>query len=292
MSSQISNTTSISFEYGSEKSAHTISDTTATAVMSESIDISLTSLEKKYYLDEYITYLIAIKNNGIKTSPITLKSNLGTYKKILNDKNTNVTPLGYSGISYLYINGILKNQITPDAKADEIIFSLPAMNEKSNFLLIYKTKVNRFAPLSLKSKIQTTVSLEFSESQNFLETSHAIEVAEKADLKICKNIVPPIFSQGESISYNIAIYNYGNAAAENIKITDNFEPSPTLTNITVNEKEISPSDYSYLNGTFNLPTYSSDLNISVPCANFKTDSTSGAISVQPSVTNIAVCGIL
>ncbi len=292
MSSQISNTTSISFEYGSQKSAHVIKDATATAMMSKSIDVSLISLEKDYYVGEYITYLIAIKNNGIKTSPITLKSNLGTYKKDLNGKNNNITPLSYSEASYLYINGILKNQITPKTKPDGIIFNLPAMNEKSNFLVVYKTKVNRFAPLSLNSKIKTTVSLEFSESQNFLETSHTIEVAEKADLKICKNIIPPVFSQGESISYNIAIYNYGNTVAENIKVTDNFDPSPTLTNITINEKEISPSDYSYLNGTFNLPTYGSDLSISVPCAEFKTDSTSGSISIQPSITNIAVCGII
>lgn len=292
MSDQISNTTSISFEYGLEKSMHTIKTTTATATMSKSMDISITSLEKDYYMGESITHLITIVNNGQKTNPLTLKCNLGTYKRKANDKNIIVTPLSYHGQSYLYVNGEFKSQITPEVKPNEIVFPLPPIAEKSNMMLIYKTNVNTFAPLNLNSKIKTIVSATLSETENLLETSHTIPVAEKADIKISKSIVPQMFSQGETLSYNISIYNYGNASAENIKITDTFEPPPILTSIKVNEKEISPLDYSYADGIFNLPAYGSGLKISVPYAKFETNETTGATSVIPSVTNVVVSGVL
>lgn len=292
MSDQISNTTSISFEYGLEKSVHTINNTTATATMSKSMDISITSLEKDYYIDKPITYLITIVNNGTKTNPLTLKCNLGTYKRKSGGKNIIVTPLSYSGQSHLYINGVFKSQITPEIKTNEIVFSLPPIAEKSNLLLIYKTGVNTFAPLELNSKIKTIISAKLSETENLLETSHTIPVAEKADIKISKSIVPQMFSQGETLSYNISIYNYGNASAENIKITDTFEPPPILTSIKINEKEISPLDYSYTDGIFNLPTYGSGLKISVPHAKFETNENTGATSVLPSVTNVVVSGVL
>lgn len=291
MSNQISNTTSLSFEYGPENSTHTITDTTATATMSNSVDVSVRTLEKNYYLNEYITYLVTVNSRNIKTKPLILKSNLGTYKKYINGKNINITPLDYSGTSYLYIDGVFKNQITPKVQSENIVFDLPAMNEKSNFLIVYKTKVNRFASIDLNSEIKTIVSLETSETENFSETFHTIKVAEKADLKISKNITPQTFSPGEALSYNISIYNYGNTEAENIKITDTFNPSPTLTNITINEKEISASDYSYVNGTFDLPRYGSDLSIIAPSAKFETDDC-GALKIQPSTTNIVISGIL
>ncbi len=292
MSNQISNTTSLSFEYGPEKSTHIITDTTATATMSKSINGSVVTLETSYYLNEYITYLININNSGSKTDPLTLRNNLGTYKKSYNDKSNDVTPLSYIEKSYIYINGIFKNQVMPEIKPNEIIFQLPAIGEKSSMLLIYKTKVNHFAPLTLNSEIETITSLDLPNSKNLFETSHTIKVDEKADLKISKNISPQVFSQGEALSYNISICNYGNTLAKNIKITDTFNPSPTLTSITVDKKEISPSDYSYTNGIFHLPAYGSNLEINVPSAKFKTDNNSGATSTEPSVTNITICGII
>lgn len=292
MSNKISNTTSLTFEYGDKKSSSQIF-MSATATMNESINISATSLEQNYYLNEPITYIITINNNNkskIDNSKIT--NNLGSYKKENLEKNEPITPLDYIGPSYLYINGIFKNQIEPEIKNDKIIFKPSVIPEKSTALIIYKTMVNSFSPLTLNSKIKTKTYLELSDPKNIFEVFHSIPVAEKANLKICKNITPQVFSHGESVSYNITLYNYGNTTAENIKITDTFNPTPTLTKVTINGKEICSTDYSYMNGVFNIPSYGSPININVPSAKFETDSTSCLTSVLPGIGNIVITGTI
>ncbi len=291
MSSKISNTTSLTFEYGVGEPQQSTASATATATMNESISISVTTVEKSYYAEESIIYLITIINNGPKIKDLTLTNNLGSYVDKQTESN-NIAPLNYEGPSCMYINGALKNLITPEIKPDKIIFSIPSIPEKSDMLIICKMVANQSAPLSLDSKIKTITSLKTLDSQNSYETSHTIPVSKKANLKICKTITPQVFSQGETISYNITLYNYGNTAAKNIKINDIFTPAPTLTGVTIDENEISPSDYSYINGIFKLPAYGSEFNLEVPSANFETDNNLGTVSITPGVTNITITGVI
>lgn len=292
MSSKISNTTSLSFEYGSGEFKELVSSVAATAIMNESISINVTSLEKNYYYDEPITYLITINNSGPKTNELTLTHNLGSYKKGEYGENKTITPLSYQEASHMYVNGISKNFIEPEIKPDKIIFNIPSIPEKSNVLLICKMETNQFAPFDLNSKIKATISLKTTDSSNSFEASHIIAVSQKADLKISKTIIPQTFSQGETISYNIILYNYGNTEAKNVKINDIFTPAPILTEVTIDEKEISSSDYSYVNGTFNLPAYGSSLNLKVPSAKFGTDNTLDTVTTVPGVTSITIKGII
>lgn len=292
MSNKISNTTSLTFEYAhGEASSHLQMSTTA--MMSEEIDISLVSLEKNYYQNEPITYITAINNNNnSKIENPTITSNLGSYEKKTSKDFTHITPLDYVGPSYLYINGVFQNQIEPEIESDKITFKPTSIPEKSTALIIFKTMANQFPPLSLNSKIENKISLKLPDSQNTFKISHTLPIAEKAILKICKNISPQFFSRGETIEYSINLYNYGNVAAENVKITDTFDPAPTLTNIKINGKDISSADYSYINGVFNLPIYGSNLNITVPSAEFETENNSCQISIRPGVTNIIIKGII
>lgn len=292
MSNKISNTTSLTFEYAhGEKPSHLLMSTTAT--MNEKIEVSLASLEEVYYQNESITYVITINNNNNSKleSPMVV-CNLGSYLKTAKTEISRITPLDYVGPAHLYLNGIFQNSLEPEIKNDQVIFKPLSIPEKTTVLIIFKTMANQFSPISLDSKIENKISLKLSGSPSRFKASHTIPIAKKAILKICKNIFPKFFSRGESIQYSITLYNYGNIAAENIKITDTFDPAPTLTNIKIDEKDISSTDYSYTNGIFNLPIYGSDLNITVPGAEFETESTSHTTSIHPGITNIIITGIL
>ncbi len=285
------NTTTLTFEYGSN-SGYAISNTITTS-LKESMEISKTSLGTNYYLNENITFLISLSNNSnSKINDLIIIDDLGSYYPNKTEKNLKTTPLTYTGPSFLYINGKFNSEITPKTNSDNITFNISSIPDKSHALIIYKTTVNDYAPLKARSQIKSTAKLTISNRSDIFESSNIITVSEKADVKIIKNLIPSTFSYGDDVTYDITLYNYGNSKAENIILEDNFQPSPMITNVKINHKEISFTDYSYINGLFTLPNYNSHLVISIPPAQFIENTTSGKFSVIPGTTHISITGKL
>ena len=96
---------------------------------------------------------------------------------------------------------------------------------------------------------------------------------------------------GDTITYTIKIYNYGNTAAENVVLTDDFNPAPT--NITVSRDGVLllGTDYTYIDGTLTVPATAS-APVTVPAATFVQDPVTGIISITPGVVEYTITGTI
>lgn len=288
MSNQFLNAASLSFEYGHQK-GFTLSNA-ANASMQDVITVNKSALNGSYFLNKEIFYCVSIVNNKpTAIQNLKISENLGSYSNNLSSE-TKFIPLDYFGPSFLYINGKFDSQIIPETYSDKIIFKINNFSAYSNILLIYSATVNNKAPLSKKSSIINTSSITSSEISKPILCSKEIFAAEKADINIVKYMYPNPALPGELVTYNFTIYNYGNAEATNVKLNDILLPAPNNLNVSVNSKNLSRKDYSYINGTLNIPSYDSDFSVSIPPAQFLQDSTTGIFTTNPGVVNIIVSG--
>lgn len=287
MPTQISNFASLTFEYGTNKE-EVLSNTTF-ATLQDSVNMSLSSVENSYSLNDTITYVLSIINNGNRNiKNIKISSDLASYTINSGITEKIITPLSYTGISKLYVGGTFFSDIEADVFSDKIIFSVEEIPALSNVLIFYSTKVNKNAELSTGSFLKNTSSLTYDGMINNIESSDTIYVREKADVTLIKYMYPNSITSGEIITYNFILYNYGNIEAKNVSFCDTFSPIPLNLNVSVNSDALSSKNYSYINGEIKIPCYGSDFSLSIPPAKFIRDKNNGAITTNPGSTIITI----
>lgn len=289
MSNQIFNTASLTFEFGSQTGC--AFSNTASANLLESLTMQSNSLGSNYFWGSTVIYIINVRNNSTSESKnLEISDNLASYSSQGNDSNTSLTPLEYDSPSFLYIDGNLYSEISPEIKTDKIIFKISSIPANSNITLIYKLTVNQYAPIYPGSTLTSTITLNYEGAENPITSQILLTAEEKADVKIIKNMHPSSISIGEELTYHFFLYNYGNTNASNVTLTDTFSPIPNITSIQVDSKDLTFSDYSYLNGTLTVPSYGSSFNLSIPAAEFTTNSKTGLITANPGTTHVVVKG--
>lgn len=252
------------------------------------IGFTKTSLGNTYSDNSTLTYILTVTNasaNAITGSSIT--DNLGTYAF----GTTELTPLDYIAPAVLLINGQdVSAQLVVDAStAGELIFNIPTIPAGATANIIYKAQVNDYAPLAIDSSIINTSTFESNSECADSTASSTVSVANIANISIIKQMCPNPVICGDTITYSIKIYNYGNTAAENVILTDEFNPAPT--NITVSRDGILllGTDYTYVDGTLTVPSPSAT-TITIPPATFTQDPITGLISVVPSIVEYTITG--
>lgn len=289
MPTQIYNTASLTFEYGSQKGF--VSSNIATTTVQESITISKTSLGDSYSQNSEITFIITINNNNNEEiQNVFITDDLGTYSSKNNIYENLFTPLTYKGPSFLYIAGNFIDDITPILSKNKIEYKITNIPAKSTATIIYKASVNKFAPLTSNSQIVSSIKASALNINNIPKASCVITVRDEADIKIIKNMNPNPVLSGEEITYNFFLYNYGNTPATNITLNDTFSPAPSNISVKLNTDEVSSSDFSYKNNTLIFPSSGASLTITIPAANFIQDNVTGIVSVQPGIVNITAIG--
>lgn len=289
MPTQIYNTASLTFQYGSQKGY--VSSNVAVTTLQDLLTASKSSLGDSYSQNSEISFIISINNNNTDTiKNIKVQEDLGTYCLGQEICDASFTPLSYVGPSLLYIGGTFSSNIEPRISNGKLIFEIQSIPARSNALIFYKTITNNFSPLTSGSQITTTATISSENTSNILTASTSITVKDEADIRIIKNMNPNPILSGEKITYNFSLYNYGNTEATNVTLNDTFAPAPNAVNVYLNSQELSPSDFSYANGTLTIPSYNSDTSISIPAANFIQDTITGLISIEPGITSIMVTG--
>lgn len=289
MPNQISNTASLTFEYGSQIGY--ASSNTAITTLRETISISKTSLGSSYYIDDSIFYTITVSNNSCcEISNVKITDDLGSYIPDGSISTPYFTPLTYTGPANLYIGGTFYSEIEPKVYTDRIVFIIPSIPAKSNALITYKVTINNRALLAQNSEITNTATLTLNDISDPITASNTLTVAETAQVKIIKHMCPDPITRGEIITYSFSLYNYGNTEAVNVVFSDTFNPAPANINVAVNSENIYSSDYSYINGTLTIPAYSSAFTLSIPAAQFSQNPVTGIVSIIPGVTVITVTG--
>lgn len=248
-----------------------------------------TAIGTGYGESDEITYVINVINSGNSAfNGLTLTDDLGAY--LLN--GTTLTPLDYvdGSLSY-FVNGTLA--ATPAVTAGPPLtvsgINVPA---NSNVSIVYKARLNEFAPLEAGSVIVNTATLSGS-GITPIEFSATIPVDSFIALSITKALSPSSISQNGSVTYTFVISNNGNrdtVLADNVVVSDIFSPALVpIVNVTVDGTPIAlGSGYNYNSATGEFSTVVGALT--VPAATYSRDPVTGAVIVSPGSTVLTVTG--
>jgi uncharacterized repeat protein (TIGR01451 family) len=204
-----------------------------------------------------------------------------------------LTPLTYAPPALLLIDGQdVSTQLTVDTStAGLLVFSFPTLPAGATANIVYRAAVNEYAPLDVDASITNTATLTSDSDCADGTASATINALSAANVSVFKQMSPNPVICGDTVTYTIRIYNYGNIAAENVVLTDTFNPAPT--NITVSRDGVLliGTDYSYVNGTLTVPATATSPVI-VPAATFVRDATTGIVTVTPGMVEYTITGTI
>jgi len=289
MAIQISNQARLTFTYGA--SSGSAASNIATTTLEGPLSARKRVLEDSFRAGEELTYTISISNTGATAlTNVTVADDLGAYTPV--DGTVQVVPLTYVGPAELYTNGVFTSALTPVGSAEGVSFTVPSIPAGGNILILYLARVNDSAPIEAGSTIENTATVSAAGISEPVTASAVLAAEDYADVRILKAMSPDPVTEGSTLTYTFTIYNYGNTAAENVVLTDAFDPAPTNITVTVDGNAVPTTDYSYIDGVLTLPAESTAYELIVPAATFTRDPETGVLAVDPGVTTVVVEGMI
>lgn len=258
--------------------------------LESAISFTKTTLGETYGEDEVVTYILSMTNTS--TSAITnvsITDDLGTFVF----GTLELTPLTYAPPALLLIDGQdVSAQLTVDtATAGSLVFSFPTLPAGATANIVYRAAVNEYAPLDVEAGITNTATLTSDSDCADGTASATITAVSAANVSVFKQMSPNPVICGDTVTYTIRIYNYGNIAAENVVLTDTFNPAPTNITVSRDGTLLPANDYSYVDGTLTVPTGTTTA-VSVPAATFVRDATTGIVTVTPGMIEYTITGTI
>lgn len=275
--------------YTSGGTAATRVSNVAQTELTSSVSFTKATLGDRYEADDTVTYILTVSNTS--TTPlntVTITDNLGTFDIAGN----NYTPLTYVGPAVLLVDG---QDVTPNLTVDAttpgtLIFTIPALAAGATANIIYTAEVNAFAPLEVDSTITNTATLTTESDCAGGTASATITVSPAADVSVFKQMTPNPVICGDTVTYTIRIFNYGNIPAENVQLVDAFDPAPTNITVSRNGVLLPAIAYTYEGGVLTVPS-GTDLD-TVPAATFTRDPVTGEVIVTPGVLEYVITGTI
>ncbi len=281
----IINQASLSYTYGT--TTETVLSNLAETVLNAPLSLEKRVLEDAYRLDDELTFILSLTNEGEATlSDIEITDNLGAFTPA--GATAPVVPLTYAGPAELFLDGVFSETLTPQLTDAGVVFTIPGIPAGSNALLLYKARVNEYAPLDAGSEITNTVSADACEP---LTASATVPVESYADVTIEKELSPNPIADGGVLTATFTIENFGNIEATDLVLTDAFPVS--LENVAVTVNGASVTDFTFVNDTLTLPAPGSmQTTLTVPAATFSRSTQTGAVTVDPGVLTVVVTGTI
>ena len=263
----------------------------------DSLSLQKMVVNPNYCLSESMTYVITVKNSGDTAyNNLVVTDNLGSYTY----NSRTVTPLDFiPNTSYISLNESDFTSISTSQTTDNSIsFTIPNLAAGASARILFTARANEKARLQSGSTIVNTSSL--SQGGESVNADAAIEnitasatatVADCPRLEIAKCMSPEALVAGGPVTYTFTVSNYGNTEASNIQISDQFPAGAApsgIDSITLNGA--SYTDYTYTDGVLFIPGSGSSQTMSLPAASYVQDTTTGAVTANPSVMTIVVSG--
>lgn len=284
----IENFATVSYTSGGVASTKT--SNLAQIELDSSLNFSKTTLGSVYTANTPITYIISITNDGATAvNGLVVTDDLGTFTQ----NAAELTPLTFVEPALLLINGQdTSAELTVDASNPAFLsFTLPTLAPSATANIVYKALPNDVAPLEAGSTITNTATVSGDVDCAGGTDSSTVSVAEAADIEVVKNMSPNPVVCGDEVTYTIRIYNYGNTAAEDVRLTDTFVPAPENISVFRNGVLLVATDYNYVDGTLTVPATGTEGD-TVPAATFTRDTTTGEVTVTPGVVEYVVTGTI
>ncbi len=276
--------------YTSGGVATTKTSNIAEVELDSSLGFSKTTLGSDYSADDSITYILSITNtSSAPVTGITITDDLGTFEI----ETSRLTPLTYLEPALLLING--QDNTTglgvDTANAGQVTFTLPALAAGATANVVYNAQVNASAPLEAGSSITNTASLTSDFACADGTATATVTVAEQALVEVVKSMSPNPVVCGETVTYTIRIYNYGNTAAEDVYLTDTFVPAPADITVSRNGVILTGTTYTYIDGTLTVPPEGL-AGDTIPAATFTRDPVTNEVTVTPGVVEYVITGTI
>lgn len=275
--------------YTSGGTAATRVSNVAQSELTSSVTFGKATLGDRYDGDSTVTYILTISNTSTATiNAVTVRDDLGSF--VLNE--TTYTPLTYVGPAVLLVDG---QDVTPNLTVDistpgTLIFSFPALAAGATANIIYTADVNGFAPLDVNSTITNTATITAEADCVDGTASATITVTPAADVSIFKQMTPNPVICGDTVTYTIRIFNYGNIPAEDVQLVDAFDPAPTNITVSRNGILLPAIAYTYEGGVLTVPS-GTDLD-TVPAATYTRDAVTGEVIVTPGMLEYVITGTI
>lgn len=256
--------------------------------LNSAVSLSKTILGNTYGENAILTYILtAINTSSSEITNIVITDDLGSFTV----GTAELTPLTYTPPALLLIDGVDSSAtLSVDSSIpSSLTFSFPSLPAGATANIVYRATVNDFAPLDLGSTITNTATFESDSDCADGTASANVTVAEAANVSVFKQMSPNPVVCGDLVTYTIRIYNYGNIPAENVQLTDNFDPAPTNITVSRDGTVLNATDYTYENGLLTIPATDTQ-NVSVPAATFVRDPDSGVVSVIPGMIEYVITG--
>ena len=258
--------------------------------LESAISFTKSTLGETYGEDDVITYILSMTNTSASTiTSVSITDDLGTF--IFG--TLELSPLTYTAPALLLIDGQdVSAQLTVDTStAGSLVFSFPALPAGATANIVYRAAVNEYAPLDVNASVTNTATLTSDSDCADGTASATITAVSAANVSVFKQMSPNPVICGDTVTYTIRIYNYGNIAAENVVLTDTFNPAPE--NITVSRDGVLliGTDYTYVNGTLTVPS-TAQSPVTVPAATFVRDATTGIVNVTPGMIEYTITGTI
>ena len=258
--------------------------------LESAISFTKSTLGETYGEDDVITYILSMTNTSASTiTNVSITDDLGTF--IFG--TLELSPLTYTAPALLLIDGQdVSTQLTVDTStAGSLVFSFPALPAGATANIVYRAAVNEYAPLDVNASVTNTATLTSDSDCADGTATATITAVSAANVSVFKQMSPNPVICGDTVTYTIRIYNYGNIAAENVVLTDTFNPAPE--NITVSRDGVLliGTDYTYVNGTLTVPS-TAQSPVTVPAATFIRDVTTGIVNVTPGMIEYTSTGTI
>ena len=252
------------------------------------LSVTKNAFENTYSMGSTVTYVVNLTNTGSTPfTDVTVTDNLGAYTS---SAGQTVTPLEYVENSAKYlINGELQADPTAQVTGGNLVISGITVPANGDSQILYKVTINSFAPLDVNSTIANVVTVDSGSAQRMpLTASETITVSDLPVLSIVKSMSPSVVSENGTLTYTFTVQNTGNTpagSADNIVITDIFDPVLTITSVTLNGAPTTDYTYEAASGTFATTAGA----ITVPAATF-TQNADGSYTVTPGTAVLTVTG--
>lgn len=268
MPTQITNTASSTYSFGSGRVSSATSNIASTTLLAQfQIEATKTAQVSTYRAGDNVPYILELKNTGTST----------VYNVSISDNLGGGGELDYvTGSAYIINNGVL-TQVTPTSTSPLEITVIDEMPSESDIIVLYTARVDPNLASTIDD-ITNTVTLTAFETAGGTEISDlptptaTITRESYALVQMTKVVSSSEIRVGVPFSFYITLENSGNIDATDIVITDILPANFTINSITSNTGGVitnfTSSDYTLdaSTNTLTMPSSSSSLTITVPSA--------------------------
>jgi uncharacterized repeat protein (TIGR01451 family) len=205
---------------------------------------------------------------------------------------TGVTPLSYVGPAILLIDGVYSGSIEPTVAPQSIVFSVPALAPGARAQILYRARINAYAPLNETATILNTATVSAAGMNTPVSDNNVIEVDQYASITVTKSMSPAVVVDGDTLTYTFVISNYGNAPADNIVLRDAFDPAPQGITVQLDGVTQHTTAYTYVDGLLIYPAAGAATPLALPAATITQDAATGVVTLTPSSVTVTVTGVL